>query len=62
MTISLLSRWCLGITGLYVGRSVPQCPSGSLVVFPYDPHTLSCGITLSIHRVRIKMAREVDQH
>jgi len=35
----------LGITGLYVGRSVQHCPSGSLVVFPYEPQTLSCGIT-----------------
>jgi glucosamine--fructose-6-phosphate aminotransferase (isomerizing) len=47
MTMSIISRWMtrLGITGLYFGRSVPQCPSGSLVVFPYDPQTLSCGIT-----------------
>jgi glucosamine--fructose-6-phosphate aminotransferase (isomerizing) len=43
----IIRRWMarLGITGLYVGRSVPHCPSGSLVVFPYDPQTVSCGIT-----------------
>jgi glucosamine--fructose-6-phosphate aminotransferase (isomerizing) len=47
MTMSIIRRWMarLGITGLYVGRSVQHCPSGSLVVFPYEPQTLSCGIT-----------------
>ena len=42
MTMSILRRWMarLGITGLYVGRSVPQCPSGSLVVFPYEPQKM----------------------
>jgi hypothetical protein len=33
------------ITGIYVGRSVQHCPPGSLVVFPYEPQTVSCGIT-----------------
>jgi len=45
--MSIIRRWMarLGITGLYVGRSVQHCPSGSLVVFPYEPQTVSCGIT-----------------
>ena len=30
----------LDITGLYVGRSVEQCPSVSLVVFPYEPQKI----------------------
>jgi glucosamine--fructose-6-phosphate aminotransferase (isomerizing) len=47
MMMSIISRWMarLGITGIYVGRNVQHCPPGSLVVFPYDPHTVSCGIT-----------------
>ena len=47
LTMSIISRWMtrLGITGVYFGRSVPQCPSGSLVVFPYESQTVSCGIT-----------------
>ena len=43
----IISRWMarLGLTGIYFGRSVPHCPPGSLVVFPYEPQTVSCGIT-----------------
>ena len=31
--------------GLYVGRSLKTVPEGSLVLFPYEPAVLSCGIT-----------------
>ncbi|HID28786.1 MAG TPA: SIS domain-containing protein, partial [Desulfobacterales bacterium] len=34
-----------GLTGLYVGRSLETVPEGSLVLFPYDPWILNCGIT-----------------
>ena len=42
MTMSIIGRWMarLGITGIYVGRRVPHGPSGSLVVFPYDPQKI----------------------
>ena len=33
------------MTGLYVGRSLKTVPEGSLVLFPYEPAVLSCGIT-----------------
>jgi glucosamine--fructose-6-phosphate aminotransferase (isomerizing) len=34
-----------GVTGLYIGRSLETVPEGSLVLFPYDPWVLNCGIT-----------------
>ncbi|MDY6836766.1 MAG: SIS domain-containing protein [Thermodesulfobacteriota bacterium] len=34
-----------GITGLYFGKSLKTVPEGSLVLFPYEPDVLSCGIT-----------------
>jgi len=33
------------VSGLYFGRSLNHVPSGSLVLFPYEPNRLSCGIT-----------------
>jgi glucosamine--fructose-6-phosphate aminotransferase (isomerizing) len=40
---TLLRAW--GVTGLYLGRSLKTVPDGSVVLFPYDPGILSCGIT-----------------
>jgi len=34
-----------GITGLYFGRSLKTVPEGSVILFPYEPDLLSCGIT-----------------
>jgi glucosamine--fructose-6-phosphate aminotransferase (isomerizing) len=34
-----------GITGLYFGRSPETVPEGSVVLFPYEPDVLNCGIT-----------------
>ncbi len=34
-----------GITGLYFGRCLETVPEGSLIVFPYEPAALNCGIT-----------------
>ena len=34
-----------GITGLYFGRSLKTVPQGSVILFPYEPGVLSCGIT-----------------
>jgi len=34
-----------GFAGLYVGRCLETVPEGSLVLFPYNPAVLSCGIT-----------------
>ncbi len=34
-----------GVTGLYFGRNLETVPEGSLVLFPYDPAVVSCGIT-----------------
>ena len=34
-----------GVTGLYVGRSLAKVPPGSVVLFPYAPNVLNCGIT-----------------
>ncbi|RLB83110.1 MAG: glutamine--fructose-6-phosphate aminotransferase [Deltaproteobacteria bacterium] len=34
-----------GITGFYFGRSLKTVAEGSLVLFPYDPAVLNCGIT-----------------
>ena len=49
----ILRRWMarFGITGIYVGRSVPHCPSGSLVVFPYDPQKMEELFGLSAEKV-----------
>ncbi|OEU84369.1 MAG: glutamine--fructose-6-phosphate aminotransferase [Desulfobacterales bacterium S5133MH4] len=33
------------ISGLYFGRCLRTVPEGSVVLFPYDPAVLSCGIT-----------------
>ncbi|MDY6955216.1 MAG: hypothetical protein SWE60_27250, partial [Thermodesulfobacteriota bacterium] len=35
----------LGITGLFFGRSLKTVPEGSVVLFPYEPNVLNCGIT-----------------
>jgi len=34
-----------GVTGVYFGRSLASVPPGSVVLFPYEPNRLSCGIT-----------------
>ena len=34
-----------GVTGLYFGRSLQAVPKGSVVLFPYQPGVLNCGIT-----------------
>jgi glucosamine--fructose-6-phosphate aminotransferase (isomerizing) len=34
-----------GVTGLYFGRSLKTVPEGSVVLFPYEPEVLNCGIT-----------------
>ncbi len=34
-----------GLTGLYVGRCLQTVPEGSVVLFPYRPAVLNCGIT-----------------
>ncbi len=34
-----------GVAGLYFGRSLGTVPEGSVVLFPYDPAVLNCGIT-----------------
>ncbi|MBW2085270.1 MAG: SIS domain-containing protein, partial [Deltaproteobacteria bacterium] len=34
-----------GITSLYWGRSLETVPEGSLILFPYQPTVLNCGIT-----------------
>ncbi|MBW2091206.1 MAG: SIS domain-containing protein [Deltaproteobacteria bacterium] len=34
-----------GITGIYFGRNLATVPDGSLVLFPYEPNVLNCGIT-----------------
>jgi glucosamine--fructose-6-phosphate aminotransferase (isomerizing) len=33
-----------GVTGLYFGRSLQTVPDGSVVLFPYRPAVLNCGI------------------
>ena len=35
----------MAITGIYFGRSLKTVPDGSVVLFPYEPGVLSCGIT-----------------
>ena len=35
----------MAITGIYFGRSLKTVPEGSVVLFPYEPGILSCGIT-----------------
>ena len=49
----IISRWMarFGITGLYVGRSVPHGPPGSLVVFPYEPQKIEELFGLSAEKV-----------
>jgi glucosamine--fructose-6-phosphate aminotransferase (isomerizing) len=34
-----------GLTGLYFGKSLETVPEGSLVLFPYHPAVINCGIT-----------------
>jgi glucosamine--fructose-6-phosphate aminotransferase (isomerizing) len=34
-----------GLTGLYFGRCLQTVPDGSVVLFPYSPGVLNCGIT-----------------
>ena len=34
-----------GMKGLYFGRCLKTVPDGSVVLFPYEPGVLSCGIT-----------------
>lgn len=33
------------VRGVYFGKSLPSVPDGALVIFPYDPYRLGCGIT-----------------
>jgi len=42
-----IKRWLdkIGVTGVFWGRSLGGVPYGSLVLFPYQPATLNCGIT-----------------
>ena len=35
----------MAITGIYFGRNLKTVPEGSVVLFPYEPGVLSCGIT-----------------
>ena len=35
----------MAIRGIYFGRSLKTVPDGSVVLFPYEPGVLSCGIT-----------------
>jgi len=48
-----------GFTGLYCGKCLATVPEGSLVLFPYDPAVINCGITgmLSFKR---RSAKTVD--
>jgi glutamine---fructose-6-phosphate transaminase (isomerizing) len=34
-----------GVSGFYFGRSLASVPGGALVIFPYDPTVIGCGIT-----------------
>jgi glucosamine--fructose-6-phosphate aminotransferase (isomerizing) len=34
-----------GVTGFYFGRNLETVPEGSVILFPYDPAVVSCGIT-----------------
>jgi len=35
----------MAMTGIYFGRSLKTVPEGSVVLFPYEPSVLGCGIT-----------------
>ena len=48
-----------GITGLYCGKCLATVPEGSLVLFPYDPAVINCGITGMIAFKR-RSAKTVD--
>ena len=48
-----------GVTGLYFGRSLETVPEGSVVLFPYDPSVVSCGIT-GILAFKRRSAQTVD--
>ncbi len=48
-----------GVTGLCFGRSLGTVPEGSVVLFPYDPAVISCGIT-GILAFKKRSAQTVD--
>lgn len=48
-----------GVTGLCFGRSLKTVPEGSVVLFPYEPGILNCGIT-GILAFKRRSARTAD--
>jgi glucosamine--fructose-6-phosphate aminotransferase (isomerizing) len=48
-----------GVTGLYFGRSLETVPEGSVILLPYDPAVVSCGIT-GIVAFKRRSAKAVD--
>ncbi len=56
------------VTGLYFGRSLETVPEGSVVLFPYDPAVVSCGITgilafkrRSVHTADLSPVQEIGR-